>query len=151
MLTNIGNIGDAPRVAQTEGRRPAIPESRPTPMRDADVVELGAEKPTPGVYAKDAPGQWLSGESGDLPIDLKALLAFGSGSGTGGEASREVAGLIAEVLDRLAANREVNVERLRAAVEEWHAQEAKGEAGPLELVRLLQNALGTPAALPPDA
>jgi len=150
MLTNIGNIGDAPRVAQPEPRRATIPESSVKPRRDADVVELRAEIPTSGVYAKDAPGQWQGG-GGELPVDLKALLAFGSGSGADGEASREVAGLIAEVLDRLATNREMDVARLRAAVEEWRAEEAKGEAGPLELVRLLQNALGAPVVIPPDA
>ena len=154
MFTGIGNVNEAPRAAPPEERRVAGPKPPAWPKRDADVVELGAEMPTPGVYAQDASpaGRWKgSGGSTELPEDLKALLSLGAGSGLTGETAQEAARLIAEVIDRLAANREQDVARVREAVEEWHAREAKGEAGAQELIRLLREALASPADLPLDA
>ena len=146
MFTNVGNIGDAPRVAQPEGRRATVPEPSGKAKRDADVVELGIAAPPPATY--EVPGRKHDGGSGELPDSLKALLSIGSGGSDSGSAAgtvEEGARLIAEVLDRVAANREQDVARVRQAVEEWHELEAKGEAGAQELIRLLRDALSSPA------
>ena len=145
MFSGIGNVNDTLRVVPPEERRATAPEPS-AERRDTDVVELGTGMPAPAVYAPETTGRWNGGGgSVELPDELKALLAAASGSA--GSVAQEGARLIAEVLDRVAANREQDVERVRAAVEEWRVREAKGEAGSQELIRLLREALGTPADL----